>query len=198
MSELIDIYNSNHEPLGLVVDRERAYLSEGQFKLYVLAIIENFEGQILITQRSRHKIYAAGMWEITGGGVKAGESSREAINREIKEETALDVSNISSEAIYSYSKVNLERGDNYIVDIYHFRFNFTEKNIHLQPSETRAFKLARLEYISHLADENQFLHYQRLIATLRAEQDSLHAVQDALHTEQATLTPNLLQRGERV
>ena len=39
------------------------------------------------------KEWAAGWWEVPGGGVRAGEESKEAAMREVKEETGIDVSN---------------------------------------------------------------------------------------------------------
>jgi len=58
--------------------------------LVTAAIIEK-QGQVLITQRlkgSRH----AGRWEFPGGKLEPGESPREALQREIREELNLEVS----------------------------------------------------------------------------------------------------------
>jgi len=57
--------------------------------LVTAAIIEK-RGQVLITQRlngSRH----AGRWEFPGGKLEPGESPREALQREIREELDLEV-----------------------------------------------------------------------------------------------------------
>ena len=59
--------------------------------MYVLAILENEEGKFLVTQRALDKKWAAGGWEMPGGGAKSKESSLDAIKREVKEETGLDV-----------------------------------------------------------------------------------------------------------
>ena len=45
MEELIDIYDEDKNFLGLTVPREGAFMQEGQFMLYVLAIIQNKEGK---------------------------------------------------------------------------------------------------------------------------------------------------------
>ena len=54
----------------------------------VAAIIEH-EGRILATQRGYGQF--KDMWEFPGGKIEKGESSREALVREIKEELAADI-----------------------------------------------------------------------------------------------------------
>ena len=46
--------------------------------------------KLLVTQRCKYKNFG-GLWECTGGAVKAGESSIDCIKREIKEEIGIDV-----------------------------------------------------------------------------------------------------------
>ena len=75
MQEMIDIYDGNRQPTGETMAREGAFLREGQYMLYVLALIEDARGRFLITQRSLDKHWAAGWWEVTGGGVRAGETA---------------------------------------------------------------------------------------------------------------------------
>ena len=72
MEELIDIYDRDGNRTGLTIPRVGAFLSEGQYMLYVLAITEDAEGRFLITQRAMDKHWAAGWWEVSGGGVRAG------------------------------------------------------------------------------------------------------------------------------
>ena len=83
-TELIDIYDQNRRPTGQVVPRKGTFLKEGQFMLYVLALIQNADGRFLITQRALNKKWAAGWWEVTGGGASAGETSAQAITREVR------------------------------------------------------------------------------------------------------------------
>lgn len=93
--EYIDVYDIHHEPTGLVMPRKHLALKSGQYMLYVLAILEDPEHRFLITRRSLTKKWAAGAWEVPGGGVKKGETSKEALIREVHEETSLDVSRSS-------------------------------------------------------------------------------------------------------
>ena len=162
MEELIDIYDRNRNYTGLTVPLEGAHMGEGQYMLYVLAIIQNKEGRMLITQRSLDKHWAAGWWEVTGGGVSAGETSEQAIVRELAEEVGLDVAGYPLERVYSYENVDREGGDNYIVDIYRFQLDFTTDDITLEASEELDCKLATFDEVEQLADQGVFLHFSRI------------------------------------
>lgn len=49
------------------------------------------DGRFLITKRVVTKAWAPGWWEVSGGAVQAGEAAEDAVIREVKEETGLDV-----------------------------------------------------------------------------------------------------------
>lgn len=162
MEELIDIYDAKRARMGKTVPREGAFMAEGEFMLYVLAVVGDRQGRYLITQRSQEKHWAPGSWEVTGGGVLAGETSQQAVVREVREEVGLDVSDQPLVPAYSYENVDLERGDNYIVDIYHFQLDVDESDVVLQDSEAVAFAFASWDDIAALAEEGRFLHFERL------------------------------------
>lgn len=169
MEELIDVYDENRNRTGVTIPRSDAHLKEGEFMLYVLAIVENAEGKYLITQRALDKSWAAGWWEVTGGGVLSGETSAEAVTREVREEVGLDISGQPLVPVYAYKNVDLERGDNYIVDIYHFHLDVREEDVTLQASEAIGCKLATWDEILQLAEQGVFLHFSRLRQALEAE-----------------------------
>lgn len=56
--------------------------------LHVVAAIIVQEGRLLACRRAKHKV-AAGFWEFPGGKIDTGESSHDAIVREIREELNL-------------------------------------------------------------------------------------------------------------
>lgn len=168
MQEMIDIYDANRERTGIIIPREGAFLAEGQYMLYVLALIEDASGRFLITQRSWDKHWGAGWWEVTGG-VRAGESSLDAVRREVPEEVGLDLGDLELEPVFGYENVDLERGDNYFVDIYHIRLDFEPADVSLVDGEAIDFRLATWEEIGELAKGGTFLHYERLRQALEAE-----------------------------
>ena len=175
MIEPMDIYNADKKPTGQCVERAEAFMHDGQYLMYVLAIIQNAEGKFLITQRALDKHWAAGWWEITGGGVRAGEASFDAVLREIGEETGLDPRGCEPELVYTYRNDDPEGGDNYFVDIYHLHLDFAPEDVALVDGEAVAFRLASWEEIAGLASQGIFLHYERLCQALEAEGGDLVA-----------------------
>jgi 8-oxo-dGTP pyrophosphatase MutT (NUDIX family) len=169
MEELIDIYDRDRNLTGETIPREGAFLHEGQYMLYVLFIIEAPDGRMLITQRSMEKHWGAGWWEIGGGGVRAGETSREALTREVAEETGLDVSGLELAPVYNYVNVDLARGDNYIVDIYHIHMDFSLGDVQLLDGEAIDARLATWDEICALNEQGVFMHFSRVQQTLEAE-----------------------------
>lgn len=59
--------------------------------LTVKAIIRRGDGKILIVKRSADDDHRPGIWETAGGGVEEGVSPQDALKREIREETGLEV-----------------------------------------------------------------------------------------------------------
>ena len=60
-------------------------------KIFVAAIaLIDWQGKVLLTSRSRSKIYSD-CWEFPGGKIKKNENADDAIIRELKEELDLDV-----------------------------------------------------------------------------------------------------------
>lgn len=160
--ELWDIYDKNKNLTGRTMVRNDWSLKDDEYHLTVLGIIRNKEDKYLITQRVMTKAWAAGWWEVSGGGVQAGESSREAVNREVLEETGLDVAGLEPICMLTYARENPGEGDNYFVDYYLFELDFSEKDVKLQTEEAMGFKLAKLEEIKELAKQGIFLHFDSI------------------------------------
>lgn len=160
--ELWDIYDCNKKRTGRTMVRNDWHMQPGEFHLTVLGVIMRPDGKFLITQRVMTKSWAAGHWEVSGGGVQAGEESAEAVKREILEETGLDVSKAEGGYVFSYQRINPEEGDNYFVDIYRFIMDFQESELKLQEAETMGYKLATKEEIAELGEQGIFLHYSSI------------------------------------
>ena len=88
MPELWDLYDIDRRPLNRTIQRGEA-LPEGTYHLAVGIAVFNTKGDILLTQRAQEKSQYPGCWEIPGGCAQAGETSLEAITRELREETGL-------------------------------------------------------------------------------------------------------------
>ena len=161
--ELWDIYDSNKQRTGRTMKRNDWCLKDGEYHLTVLGVIRRTDGRFLITQRAMDKAWAPGWWEVSGGAAMAGEDSKEAVIREIKEETGLDVSGSEGGYLFTYQRENPGKGDNYFVDVYRFILDFEEQDIRNQEAETLGFRIATLEEIREIAARGEFLHYDSIV-----------------------------------
>ena len=137
-------------------------MKPGDFHLTVLGVIARSDGTYLITRRVLTKSWAPGWWEVPGGGVRAGESSRDAVIREVREETGLDVSTCPMELALTYKRVNPEEKDNYFVDVYRIHMDYAPEDLHLQKEETLESADATLEQIREIASRGEFLHFDSI------------------------------------
>lgn len=160
--EFWDIYDKDKKRTGRTMKRNDWCLKNDEYHLTVLGVIARPDGRFLITQRVMTKAWAPGWWEVSGGAALAGEDSKDAVIREIKEETGLDVSAAEGGYLFTYHRENPGEGDNYFVDVYRFILDFDESDIHLQEEETAGFQIATLEEIKKLAEEGIFLHYNSI------------------------------------
>ena len=160
--EFWDIYDENKQLTGRMMKRNDWCLKDGEYHLTVLGVIARPDGTFLITKRVMTKAWAPGWWEVSGGGVQAGESSEEAVQREVKEETGLDVRNAEGGYLFTYKRENPGEGDNYFVDVYRFVMDVEDKDLKLQMEETDGYMFATLEQIRAFAAEGKFLHYDSI------------------------------------
>lgn len=160
--ELWDIYDENKRLTGRTMQRNDWNMKPREYHLTVLGVIRHTNGRYLITKRVMTKSWAPGWWEVSGGGVMAGEDSRTAVLREIREETGLDVSDWEGGYLFSYRRDNPKEKDNYFVDVYRFTGDFSDADLQLQEAETDGYQLATLEEIRAYADEGIFLHFDSI------------------------------------
>lgn len=160
--ELWDIYDKDKKRTGRTMKRNDWCLKDDEYHLSVLGVIVRPDGKFLITKRVMTKHWAPGWWEVSGGAVLAGEESEDAVIREIKEETGLDVQGCEGGYQFSYHRENPGKGDNYFVDIYRFVVDFKESDVHIQEEEAADFMIADLSQIKAFAEAGIFLHYESI------------------------------------
>ena len=160
--EYWDIYDANKQRTGRTMKRNDWCLKDGEYHLSVLGVVARPDGKYLITKRVMTKAWAPGWWEVSGGAAQAGEDSADAVLREVREETGLDVSQAKGGYVFTYHRENPGEGDNYFVDVYRFELDFTEDDLQLQTEETDGYRLATADEIRALAGEGIFLHYDSI------------------------------------
>ena len=160
--EFWDIYDENKQRTGRTMKRNDWNMKPDEFHLTVLGVLQRPDGKYLITRRRMDKEWAAGWWEVPGGGVNAGEDSKSAVIREIREETGIDVSKAKGGYVFSYKRINLEEKNNYFVDIYKFILDFDESDVEVQDKEVSEFSIAPIEEVKDYAEQGIFLHYDSI------------------------------------
>ena len=160
--EYWDIYDAEKQLTGRTMKRNDWCLKDGEYHLTVLGVVARPDGTYLITKRVMTKAWAPGWWEESGGAAQAGESSEEAVRREVNEETGLDVSNAEGGYVFTYKRENPGEGDNYFVDVYRFVLDIDETDLKLQTEETDGYMFATKEQIEAFAEEGKFLHYDSI------------------------------------
>ena len=128
MEELNDIYDENRCLTGRVHQRGAPWLP-GEYGLVVCVWVCDGKGHFLLTRRAEGKSFA-GTWENSGGAAQAGETSRQAIARELLEETGIRASEEEFELLDSYKDRNI------FFDHYCLKREIHLKDIVLQPGET--------------------------------------------------------------
>lgn len=102
LGEYTDLYDENKELTGEVLFREKGTkleVPQGRYSIVVLAFIENSKGEFLFQMTSKRK---KNVWATTGGHVKSGQTSKEAIIEEIKEELGIDIDENEIELFKTY------------------------------------------------------------------------------------------------
>lgn len=160
--EFWDIYDANKERTGRTMKRNEFHLAEGEYHLTVLGVVARRDGRFLITKRAATKAWAPGWWEVSGGGAMAGEEPLDAVRREVREETGLDVTDWDGGYLFTYHRENPGEGDNYFVDVYRFIGDFAEEELRMQEAETDGYRLATAGEIRELAAQGIFLHYDSI------------------------------------
>ena len=130
--ELWDLYDEHRAPLGRTHQRGLS-LAPGEYHLAVIVVIVNSRGEVLLTRRAPEKAVCPGWWENTGGAVQAGETSRQAILRELEEETGLAP---RPEELTLLLQEDCRDGTHF--DIYALTWEGEPEDIRLQAGETDA------------------------------------------------------------
>ena len=142
-----DIYDKDRQLTGRV-HRRGTYWRHGEYGLVVCVWVYDGKGNLLLTRRAPGKSYA-GTWENSGGAAKAGESSRQAIVRELYEETGIRAAEEEFEFLSS------DRDRSAFYDFYCLKRSIPIEEIVLLPGETDAAQWATLEEIHGMIEKKQ-------------------------------------------
>ena len=153
--ELWDIYDIDRQPTGGTSVRGEA-LGCGEYHMVVHLGIINSEGRMLIQRRCLQKATFPGKWDISvGGSALSGETSRQAMHRELLEELGID---IDFSDIRPKLTVNFEHGFD---DYYLICKDIDLSELRLQEEEVMDAHWADIGEIFDLIDRGEFLPFMK-------------------------------------
>lgn len=130
--ELNDIYDKDRNLTGRL-HRRGSKWGEGEYGLVVCVWVYDGKGNLLVTRRAPQKSFAH-TWENSGGAARAGETSLQAIKRELFEETGI----YAEEGDFEF--LSTTRDSYFFYDHYCLKKDVSVEQVVLQPGETDAVK----------------------------------------------------------
>ena len=103
-----------------------------------------------------------GEYHLTVLGVIERPDSIDAVRREVREETGIDVTDARGGYVFTYKRENPGKGDNYFVDVYKFIKDVKDEDIHIQTEEALGYKFVTREELKQIAATGEFLHYDSI------------------------------------
>ena len=147
MTEYNDIYDAERNLTGRTHLRGTPW-QKGEYGLVVCVWVYDGKGNLLLTRRAPEKTYA-GTWENSGGAAQAGETSLQAIVRELREETGI----VAAPEEFELFASNSDRCAHY--DFYCLKKYVPIDKIRLQPGETDAVQWASFDKVHELIRDKQ-------------------------------------------
>ena len=151
MAELWDILDENKQKTGKTVERVKDMLKRGEYHLAIEAMLINDEGKILISQRAGHRKRYPLMWECNGGSAVKGETSVQAIVREMREELGIEFR--EEEAIF----LKEYKGDVYFKDYWVFKTNVKPEELTFPDGESIAAKWVTIDEIIEMRENGEWI-----------------------------------------
>ena len=161
--EFNDIYDSSRRLTGRVHRRGSPW-KPGEYGLVVCVWVYDGAGRLLLTRRAKGKSFA-GTWENSGGAAKAGETSSQAIARELFEETGIRAEEAEFELLCS------DRDNHTFYDFYCLHRQTPIDKIVLLPGETDGAKWVTFREVHEMIRTrqicriiaNQFLRQEKYL-----------------------------------
>ena len=146
--EYLDLYDKNKKITGDIIVRthDKANVPNNKYINIVLVFIKNCEDKFLLQLTSKEK---DSVIATTGGHVKSGQTSIEAILCEIEEELGLKIDDNEVEYVGTYKRKFA------FVDVYYLNKNVDIIDITLQKEEVESVKWYTVDEINDLIISNK-------------------------------------------
>ena len=146
--EYTDLYDENKNLTGEKLFREKGtklIVPKGRYSVVVLAFIENSKGEFLFQMTSKRK---KNVWATTGGHVKSGQTSKEAIIEEIKEELGIDINADEVKLFKTY------KYDDAFKDVFYIKKDIDINSLTYEKDEVEYVKYLTKDKILDLINNN--------------------------------------------
>jgi len=151
--EIVDVYDENRQATGRTMERY-ADPSSGSYRTVVHVCVFNRTGAMLIQKRVKEKRIWPERWDVTiGGGVDQGETSRQAAEREFREELGYP---LDLRGFRPALTVNFEGGFD---DFYLLIRDIDLGELTLQREEVSEVRWATIPEILGMVDREEFIPY---------------------------------------
>ena len=146
--EYTDLYDENKNLTGEKLFREKGtklIVPKGRYSVVVLVFIENSKGEFLFQMTSKRK---KNVWATTGGHVKSGQTSKEAIIEEIKEELGIDINEDEVKLFKTY------KYDDAFKDVFYIKKDIDINSLTYEKDEVEYVKYLTKDKILDLINNN--------------------------------------------
>lgn len=144
--ELRDLYDENKKLTGETIYKGQN-VPKGRYYITVVIFIQNDKNEFLLQKRVKKK---DGKWATTGGHPVSGETSKQGIITEIKEELGI---NVEEKNIELFKTIKTE--DDFI-DIYYLKENIDIGKIKIQKEEVEDVKWVPIKEIRKMIQQGIF------------------------------------------
>ena len=159
--EMHEVFLRDGTPTGKIVEKH-APREKGQYFQHAILVMKTTdspapgsgEGQYIMQQRSLKARFYAGKWDVTGGGVKAGETPREAAVREAGEELGIEVKPEDLQTYHRYI-IEWDDGSGLIITVYACRAEIPADGFRISREEVNDVCIAPFhEFRMYVMDHN--------------------------------------------
>lgn len=158
--EIMDLYDENRLLTGETLERGTK-CPPGQYRLVVHLALFRPSGEMLIQKRTADSPRFPGLWDISvGGAAQQGDTSQQAMERELAEELGLRQSFAHIRPAFT---INFSEGYD---DMYVMVKDISLEDLTLQPEEVVDARWATKEEIHQLIQEEVFIPYGKSLIDL--------------------------------
>ena len=144
--ELLVVLDDNGLKTGITIDKDEIYKTGEWFRSVHIWIV-NDNNELLLQKRSPYKTTFPNLWAVSvSGHVMAGETSIQAVIREVKEELDIDINSNQCKYLFTIRRQNIFNNciNRVYDDVYIVKLNIDVVNANIQRTELNEIKYFNL------------------------------------------------------